>query len=90
MKNSTKFVPYRNQELHRGDQVKMWFNPTHQKLVADVLYKVRDGVWAVWIEAIGGEYQVDKTLIHGISRTLHERYQYSRETLEGLNRVYMY
>ncbi|WP_281523560.1 hypothetical protein [Turicimonas muris] len=78
------FVPYENQELQRGDQIRMWFNPDHKILVADVLYKVRNGVWAVWIDSIGGQYQVEPSMIRSISKALSHQYAYSQRTLHKL------
>jgi len=78
------FVPYENQELQRGDQIRMWFNPDHKVLVADVLYQVRKGVWAVWIESVGGEFQVEPSMIRGVSKALSHQYTYSKRTLHQL------
>ena len=78
------YKPYHNEELERGDQIKMWFAPDAKIVVADVLYKVRDGVWMVWISnnTIRGEYMADKPSVRGVSKAMHESLQYSAETLK--------
>ena len=86
------YKPYHNEELERGDQIKMWFAPDAKIVVADVLYKVRDGVWMVWIanNTIRGEYMADKPAVRGVSKQIHESVKYSEETMKMQKMIYPY